>query len=306
MKRATFVIVAVSVFLLGGFFYYQYSEKERHKFKVVFLNVGQGDATIIQFENGEKMLVDCGPDRAILSALGRNLAFYDRTIDYLLISHPDLDHYGGCIDVLKNYQVKEILTNGKEKNYDAYFNEWKNASARYSNVVAEVSTTMSVDFSTFQFFSPDAGLSFKNKISDNDYSVVFRLEHGGESFLFTGDMEEALEKLLVEKYCGSILSSRAVVGGSLLPTERDSSTSSLRDYGRNDNCVFQSDILKVGHHGSDGSSSELFISRVHPEEAVISVGKNKFGHPGLRAIRHLERAGAKIIRTDETGDIVFN
>ena len=106
--------------------------------------------------------------------------------------------------------------------------------------------------------------------------MFFRLTHGDENFLFTGDMEEPLEKLLGEKYCVS--------------------TST---------CILNSDILKVGHHGSDGASSELFLSFVKPKTAVISVGKNKYGHPTLRAMRHLERAGAEILRTDLIGDIVL-
>ncbi|MFA6105766.1 MAG: MBL fold metallo-hydrolase [Patescibacteria group bacterium] len=273
MTKNKILIIAI-IIILGGFFYFRYSEAERHKFKIVFLNVGQGDATVIQFETGEKMLVDCGPDRGILSALGRNLAFYDRTIDYLLISHPDLDHYGGCVDVLKNYQIKKIYINGREKT-DSYFREWKSVSTGYLTEIAGVSTTLTIASSSFRFFSPDLSLVFKNKISDNDYSIIFKLSHGSSSYLFTGDAEETLEKLLVEKYCPEV----------------------------NNACPLQSGVLKVGHHGSDGSSSELFLSRVKPIEAVISVGKNKFGHPGLRAIRHLERIGAKIKRTDESGDI---
>jgi competence protein ComEC len=275
-SRKKIILILLLAVLIGGFFYFRYLESERHKFKVTFLNVGQGDATIIQFENGEKMLLDCGPDRGILSALGRNLAFYDRTIDYLMISHPDLDHYGGCVDVLNNYQVKKIFTNGKEKS-DSYFREWKKVSREYEVEVVGVSTTLLMASSTYYFFSPDESLEFLNKISDNDYSIVFQLVHNNKKYLFTGDMEEDLEKFLVEKHCSSI----------------------------NILCPLRSDILKVGHHGSDSSSSEIFLEKVRPTTAVISVGKNKFGHPGLRAIRHLERMRAEIMRTDKAGDITM-
>lgn len=279
-KKILFVLSIALVFILGAFFYYQYSETERHKFKVTFLNVGQGDAVLIQFANGEKMLVDCGPNKIILSALGRNLAFYDRTIDYVLSTHPDLDHYGGCVDVVKNYQVRKIITNGKEKPSDPYWQEW-NKTMRQSGAELMMMTQpaiWTIAGDTLQFISPDPALTLTAKEADNNnYSIVFRLTHGSENFLFTGDMEEPLEKLLGEKYC--------------------SSTST---------CVLSSDTLKVGHHGSDGSSSELFLSFVKPKTAVISVGKNKYGHPTLRAIKHLERAGATIRRTDEEGDIVIH
>ena len=82
-------------------------DKQTSLLKITFLNVGQGDASLIQFPDGEKMLVDCSIDSRILEALGRVLPYYDRQIDYLVVSHPDADHYGGCIDVLKNYQIKK-------------------------------------------------------------------------------------------------------------------------------------------------------------------------------------------------------
>lgn len=278
MIKKKLIIIGIMILIMGGFFYYKYLEKERHRFKVVFMDVGQGDASLIQFESGEKMLIDCGPNSGILSALSRNTVFYDRTIDFLLVTHPDLDHYGGCIDVLKRYQVKKILINGRQKISDPYFEEWKRLSKGYPTSEVGVSTTLAISSSTFQFFSPDSSLVFKNKISDNDYSIVFKLQHNQQSFLFTGDMEEALEKLLVEKYCTA---------------------------GRSGSCPLRSNILKVGHHGSDSSSSEVFLSVVAPKLAVISVGKNKFGHPSLRAIRHLYRVNTEMFRTDKTGDFVF-
>ena len=140
-----------------------------------------------------------------------------------------------------------------------------------------ISSTLKIGGQQIKIFSPDPALKFTGKISDNDRSIVFQVKHDQETFLFTGDMEESLEKLLVQKYCP------------------DQSTV----------CPLDSDILKVGHHGSDGSSSEPFLQWVSPKIAVISVGKNKYGHPGLRAIRHLERAGAKIERTDQIGDIIL-
>ena len=261
--------------IIGGFFYFRYLEKERRTFKVVFMNVGQGDAALINFDDGQKILVDCGPDRGILSALGRNTAFYDRTIDYLIVTHPDLDHYGGCIDVLKNYDVKKVLVNGDDKKGDPFYVEWKTALLKKEVEVASTSTIISIDSARFVFFLPDRTLPFK-KIDTNDNSIVFRLQHGRESFLFTGDIGIEAEELLVNKYCAGKIA-----------------------------CPLHSDVLKVAHHGSDGSSGESFLAKVAPRRALISVGKNKFGHPSLRATRHLERAGAEISRTDEAGDIII-
>src|SRR3989344_9396567 len=125
-KRWRVIIIASLIMLAISGGYYWYFQKQQSHFYVVFLNIGQGDAALINFGNGQKMLVDCGPNRSILSALGRHLPFYDRTIDYLLVTHPDLDHYGGCVDVLKRFDVKNIIINGATKAYDPYWVIWRN------------------------------------------------------------------------------------------------------------------------------------------------------------------------------------
>lgn len=285
MKRGLLVLFMICLVGLGGFFYYTISEQHRHEFKVWFLNVGQGDSALIQFTDGETMLADCGANKRVLGELGQVLPFYEHTIDYVLVTHPDLDHYGGCVDVLKRYYVKHIVVNGRGKPYDPYWREWDKAMREEGAevVTTAIPTMWTVANDTLQFFSPDPALKLDTKADDsNDYSIVFRLTHGAESFLFTGDMEIPLEQALLLKYCPM---STSTVGG---------------------NCsTLRSDVLKVGHHGSPGASSEDFLAAVHPKQAVISVGPNRFGHPSRRVLKHLERAGAKILRTDELGAILI-
>jgi len=120
MKRI-FLFLFICFFLTSSLFIYvNYYNQEKNDFQVIFFDIGQGDAALIKFNNDEKMLVDCGADKEILTKLGTRLSFYDQTIDYLLITHFDLDHYGGCIDVLKRYEVKYIITNGQKKEGDNY------------------------------------------------------------------------------------------------------------------------------------------------------------------------------------------
>ncbi len=268
------------LFLAGLYFYFE-RQKDRLGFRVVFFNIGQGDATLIQFGNNKKMLVDCGADKKILAKLGRALPFYDRTIDYVLATHPDLDHYGGCIDVLKNYKVKEIIINGRKKEYDPYWRAWDQMIKDEGAIIKIVDSPQEwiIASSTLEFLSPDKSLALDVGADDNNnYSIVFKLKNDRTSFLFAGDMEEPLEKALVQKYCS--------------PT----STSCP---------ALQSDVFKVGHHGSDTSSGEDFLNFVNPQKAIISVGKNKYGHPSLRVLKKLERAGAEILITDEKGDIIL-
>lgn len=278
-KNKSLVLLLLLLSALGAWAYLHFSGITRHRFAITFLNVGQGDSTLIRFETGEKMLVDCGPNRDILSVLGNKLFFYEREIDYLLITHPDLDHYGGCIDIIKRFKIKNIITNGKEKPGDKVCEELMKVIREEGAVVTKIDSPkiLTISSSVLEFLSPDPSLNLDKEISDhNNYSLVFRLVHGEKKILFTGDIEEKMEQGLVKKYCTS----------EICPSLR-------------------SDILKVGHHGSDSSSSELFLRYVRPEIAVISVGKNKFGHPSRRVINHLHRAGAQIFRTDLIGDIAL-
>jgi competence protein ComEC len=274
-KKILVLLGGVLVLLASLFVSERSSILNNGRTSVNFLDIGQGDAALIRFEDGQTMLVDCGQNSGILSALGRHLGFFERNIDYLVVTHPDLDHYGGCVDVLERYVVKKIFVNGQEKKNDAFFEEWKRLSGNISTEVVNTHRKLNIASSSLEFFSPDPDLKLQTKEDSNNFSIVFRLLTGnGRSYLFMGDAEETLEKKLVEKYCS------------------------------NDKpCDLSSDVLKVGHHGSDGSSSENFLARVKPSVAVISVGKNKFGHPTLRAIRHLERVGAVVRRTDKEGDM---
>ncbi len=280
-KKILLIPFIFLILLLGCVFYYHYNNLRPSEFKVNFLDIGQGDATLILFNNGQKMLVDCGKDKKILSRLGEAMPFYDRTIDFLIATHPDLDHYGGCIDVLKNYKVKEIILNGGQKQYDPYWRTWDQAVQNEGAIIkiinkAEVWT---IGSSTLEFLSPDKSLVLNVPADDsNNYSIVFRLKNNGENFLFTADMEVPLENALLNKYC-------IVTSTEPCP-------------------ALQAYILKVGHHGSDSSSGEDFLRAVGAKIGIISVGvNNKYGHPSRRVMKKLERAGMEILRTDQLGSI---
>ncbi len=277
--RAKIVLTAALIFLIVAVVLLFLKFSSGPDFKVVFFNVGQGDSALIRFPSGAKMLVDCGPNRDVLHKLGEYLPFYDRTLDYLLITHPDMDHYGGCSDVLKRYEVKNIITNGGEKEGDSYWQVWEKylalEGARVS--VAVANQEMNDGEAKIIFYGPQKD---SNQLSENNGSLAFRLIYGTTTVFFTGDIEEKSEDEILLHYCST---------STIL-----SSCESLK-----------SDYLKVAHHGSDSSSGEDFINAVSPQFAVISVGKNRFGHPSLRVIRKLERTGAEIWRTDEKNDIIL-
>lgn len=286
-KKFAFIIFVLLSIVLGllAYLWYQDGEWGRQKEKKVeidFLNIGQGDASLITFPTGQQMLVDCGKNSRILSALGRHLPFYDRTIDILLVTHPDLDHYGGCLDVLQRYQVQEIIVNGLTKPNETYWKEWNTGVTEEQATIEIVHRPRQriIGEVTLDFLYPDHEIEKdpcptkeEKNCEDNNTSIIFQLRFASSSVLFTGDAEKELEKHLVET--------------AEVP--------------------LSSTILKVGHHGSPSSSDEPFIKVVRPQYAVIQVGKNNpYGHPNLRVVRRLERMGASIFRNDIHGDITFH
>ncbi len=251
--------------------------------KVTYLDIGQGDASFIEFPDGEQMLVDCAIDGRILEALGRVMPYYDHVIDYLLVTHPDLDHYGGCTEVLNRFDVKNIVYNGLEKKGDQMWEAFQlavqNEKANYTEVTKE--EVWNIASTTLHILYPDHSLrdnknipNSKLEANDNNTSIVFKLAYLDKSMLFMGDTETELEKYLIATYDNQL----------------------------------DVDILKLGHHGSDSSSSQDFIKIVSPHDAIASCGlNNKYGHPSRRILSKLERVSSSTIwRTDWQGDIFLN
>lgn len=238
--------------------------------EVTFFDVGQGDAIFIETPQRHQILIDGGPDETILEKLGENLPFWDRTIDLVILTHPEHDHLAGLLEVLKRYKVEDILWTGVVKD-TAEYEEWQRlireegAQIKIVQAGQEIKARRTVLRILYPFESLE-GQEFKDS---NNASIIARLVFGQTSFLFTGDVYKSVEKELLL---------------SLAKQQLDS------------------DILKVGHHGSKTSSAKEFIEEVSPEIAVISVGKdNKYGHPHQETLQNLE--GIKIFRTDLDGDI---
>lgn len=246
------------------------------------MDIGQGDATFITFPDDTQMLIDCSIDARILEALGRVMPYYDRTIDYLVITHPDMDHFGGCEDVLERFDVAHIVYTGVSKDGVQRWQSYLEAQTKEEAVYIEIDhqERWSIASSTLFFLYPDHSVKeqvrvpgFEKDTGVNNTSITFVLEYEGTSLLLAGDIEEELELYLVNTY------------------------SELLDI----------DILKVGHHGSPGSSSHIFLETTSPQDAIISSGKgNKYGHPSPRVLKRLERVSSTIWRTDEKGDILVS
>jgi len=236
--------------------------------EISFLDVGQGDAVLIKTPFGQNILIDGGPDDTVIKRLGENLAFWDKRIDLMILTHPHDDHVGGLVDVIKRYNVKQILYTGVVHSSPAYL-EWLELIRERKIPLIIIDRPQKINLSEncyFDILYPLESLLGREVNNLNNSSIVAKLIYGDTKFLFSGDAELEIEQQLIETQ---------------------------------DVVSLQADIFKAGHHGSDTSNSDQFLEAVSPEIAVIQVGSdNDFGHPSRRVIKRLERIGAKIFRND--------
>ncbi|MEE9324066.1 MAG: ComEC/Rec2 family competence protein [Dehalococcoidia bacterium] len=275
-RRLTYLVklallpLSIAVFLVGSVALTQPPDTLR----VTFLDVGQGDAILIETPSRHQILVDGGPSPLnIALELGEALPFWDRTIDLLVLTHPDDDHVTGLVEVLKRYEVKEILDTPIAVDSPAYA-EWlsliktKGIPRTIAQAGQEIDLGGDIQLTVL---NPLAG-PLEGTASDiNNNSTVLRITYGDISFLLTGDIEGFTEGLLVE--------------------------------GNRD---LASTVLKVAHHGSKTSTTSDFLSVVDPEIAVISVGvENPFGHPHADTLNTLEGVieDERIYQTAQHGTI---
>lgn len=241
--------------------------------RAVFLDVGQGDSILLVSATGKQVLIDGGPDRTALTRLGQTMPFLDRTIELLILTHPDADHVTSLPDVLKRYDVERILLTGVKHDSTIYANFLRAAEAEGAQLLfADPSVDIDMgDGLVLDIVWPGPGLLGTKPKASNETSVVVRAFAGDTSLLLTGDIEDGAES--------GILASGADI---------------------------DSDILKVAHHGSRTSSATGFLLATSPRLAVISVGRqNKFGHPHPWVIKRLKHLGIPYRTTAEEGTITI-
>ena len=232
--------------------------------KVRFIDVGQGDCALISCD-GQWLLIDAGPPRAssTIYTVFRRLGVTH--LDYIVSTHPDADHSGGLSGAL------EVATCGTFfcPAVDSDTRTWRGVCERLGRQGVPLTTPVPGD----GFDLGSARVTFLGPVraapDDNNNSLVLRIDHGSDSFLFAGDAERAEESDLL------------------------ASGANLR-----------ADVLKVGHHGSAGASSPEFLAAVAPQYAIIPVGANPYGHPTDEVLGRLSAQGAQVLRTDQEGDVL--
>jgi len=239
---------------------------------VAFLDVGQGDAILITTPEGRQVLVDGGPNPTrLLQELGSFMPFWDRSLDLVILTHPDEDHMAGLIPLFDRYRVERVLT-GAPTLVAEEAQPWREAveAAGISIVVAQRGMEIKPGRGVrLEVLHPGAELLSGTPSDDNNNSIVLRLVYGQTSALLTGDLEVEGERTLM------------ALGISLA-----------------------AQVLKVSHHGSGRATTSDFLRAVAPQLAVIQVGaNNRFGHPAPEVLKRLAAANAQTLRTDLQGTI---
>jgi competence protein ComEC len=240
---------------------------------VTFLDVGQGDAILIS-RGSRQILIDGGPSpQAVTLGLGREMPFWDRTIDVVVTTHPEADHLTGLVEVARRYRVEQVIE-GQADNESALWQAWDRTLAERGipRTTAAIGQRISLgDGVTIEVLNPSGAADWQTSL--NDRSIVLKVTVGKVSFLLTGDVEEAAETDMITR--------RADLAST---------------------------VLKVAHHGSDTSTSEAFLALVRPQVAVVSVGKdNAYAQPSPSVTARLESllGPANLYRTDRNGTIEF-
>jgi beta-lactamase superfamily II metal-dependent hydrolase len=234
---------------------------------VHFIDVGQGDSELIQF-NGKNILIDAGDQDAGPIVKSYLRIHGVKSLDLVVATHPHSDHIGGMLAVLNDFQVGQVLDSGQvhtTPTFEGFLNVIDKKNIPYN--VAERGQTIDLDPSLrIEVLSPTS-TPFNNL---NENSIVLKVTYNKVSFLLMGDAGiEAEDSLLSSGY------------------------------------NLKSDILKVGHHGSSSSSGSAFLSRVKPTSSIIEVGAgNDYGHPTSKTLSALQSTGSKVYRTDTNGNIV--
>ena len=265
------IIILFSINALIAVAFWQDNSVENKKPRVIFFDVGQGDAAMIDLPKDTQILIDGGDGKDILNKLGKYLPFYDKKIELMIMTHPDKDHIGGLVEVLRYYEVEQILMPGIKcekaicQERDKLIAE-KNIPVTY----AHFGQRIKAGNINMVVLHPFEDLKDQEIKDSNDASIVLKFTLSDNSYLMTGDVGFTVDKELLDK-----------------------------------NINLESKILKVSHHGSKYGTSNEFLKSVKPENAIISVGKNSYGHPADELLNRLKNINAQIFRTDEIGDVIF-
>ncbi len=237
--------------------------------EAIFFDVGQGDATLINGPQNTQIVIDGGPDDTVVKKLGQYLPVNDRTIEMVLVSHPDSDHLTGLIELARRYAITYVIQPAFTAE-SPMIEEWRAVLKEKNISVIEAAAGMNFTFPSqgqLEIFSPKKGVVYKDT---NAQSIICVYRLADIKLLFLGDTTpESQDALLGIKELENV------------------------------------QYIKISHHGSEKSYSNSLIDMIDPSVAIIQVGAdNRFGHPSLSVIKQLNERNITLRRTDQEGDIV--
>lgn len=277
VKYAIFALLSAALLIWLAVF--TFPEDQLH---LIFCDVGQGDA-ILAIHGSNQVLIDGGPGNKVLSCLSSHMPFWDREIEMVILTHQDNDHLAGLISVMERYSIDQFVSNSLIVDKAVFWQAREKILEKKISVYSpQAGDKLRVGKLALEVFWPEEKQGSElvwQKGEDpqvlgievstgetNELSVVTKLSYGEFDVLLPGDIESEQEER-IENQIGDI------------------------------------EVLKVAHHGSKYSSALSFLEKISPELAVISVGRNPYGHPTQELLERLKKAGVKIKRTDLDGDI---
>lgn len=269
-KDIRYIIFTLLVLACAGIWSFALAEAPQEGkgyLTVAVLDVGQGDGIYIESPTGIQLLVDAGPGGKILESLPRVMPLLDRSLDAVVATHPDADHIGGLVDLLPRYEVAAYIEPGIVKDTATartVLELVKEEGAKH--VIARRGMTIELGGGVLlEVLYPDHDVASIGSSKANEGAIVMKLSYGETCAMFMADVSSVIESKFTDIDC---------------------------------------DVLKVGHHGSRFSTSDSFVAAVSPAIALISVGKNNYGHPTPQALGVLQKYGASILRTDQNGTVL--
>ncbi len=275
-KKQIGYLIVLSILLMGAFIFYL-SLKQEGEFgflKVVYLDIGQGDAIYIEAPNKKQVLIDTGPSPATLAKLSKVMPFADRSLDLVILTHRDQDHIGGASLLFETYEIDNILMTDQSSETSLSLElDRKIERSNLNKIIAHRGQRFILDADRkiyLDILFPNQSIS---NLESNETSIVSKLSYGQKSFLFVGDSTIYNESLIIWN-------------------EQEQ--------------TINSDILLLGHHGSKTSSSLFWLEKVSPDLAIISAGKNnRFGHPAEEILDRLSKSKTPKLITFEEGNITL-
>lgn len=276
-SKTKFLLSSAVIFVALGFLFLLGSQNTG-KLRLVFCDVGQGDGILVISPSGRQAVVDGGPGNKMVDCLGKYMPFWDRTVEFMVATHPQTDHLEGLVGVLENYQVKTIATTGVFAKIKL-FEVWQKAigvegAKIYTpnigdTIVLDRGSTPNGPVTLTVLWPPNAFASEWQASPPNDLNetgIVTRLDYGGFCAYLTADIPKEILEKVVDKKC---------------------------------------DLLKIAHHGSRTGTSEAVVSEISPKIAVIQNSKNNsYGHPHKEVLDILISKDIQILRNDTDGTVV--